>query len=133
MLASALDSFRLFLHIFGATIWVGGQFTLAALVPILRRRDPELPRIAARAFNKIGWSAFALLILTGAWNLAKVPKDATNNYHMVIGIKMTVVLLSGVAAFVHTRSTNVKSIAIWGSISGVMALAATYIGVLLAG
>jgi hypothetical protein len=44
-----------------------------------------------------------------------------------------VVLLSGVAAYVHTKSSNSKSIALWGSISGVMAIAATYVGVLLAG
>lgn len=133
MLASAMDSIRIFLHVAGATIWVGGQFTLAALVPILRRRDPQLPKIAAKAFNRIAWPAFGLLILTGAWNVAKIPKDATGNYHMVLGIKMTVVLLSGVAAYVHTKSSNTKSIALWGSISGVMAIAATYVGVLLAG
>lgn len=133
MLASASDSLRIFLHVFSATIWVGGQFTLAALVPILRRKDPELPRLAARGFNRIAWPAFALLILTGAWNLASTPTDATGNYHMVLGIKMTVVLLSGAAALVHTRAKTTKSMALWGSISGLTAIAATYLGVLLAG
>lgn len=132
-LASALDSLRLFLHVIGATIWVGGQFTLAGLVPLLRKRDPELPRVVARGFNRIAWPAFGLLILTGAWNMAKVPASASGNYHMVLGVKMTVVLLSGVAALVHARAKNTKSIALWGSISGVTALAATYLGVLLAG
>lgn len=132
-LASAMDSIRLFLHVIGATIWVGGQFTLAALVPLLRQRDSELPRIVARGFNKIAWPAFVLLVLTGAWNMAKVPSDATGNYHMVLGIKMTVVLLSGVAAYVHSRAKNVGAIAMWGSISGLTALLATYLGVLLAG
>lgn len=65
--------------------------------------------------------------------MAKVPASASGNYHMVLGVKMTVVLLSGVAALVHARAKNTKSIALWGSISGVTALAATYLGVLLAG
>ncbi len=132
-LASAMDSIRLVLHVLAATIWVGGQFTLAALVPILRNRDPELPRLAARAFNKIAWPAFAVLLLTGAWNMAKVPADATGNYHMVLGIKMTVVLLSGVAALIHSKSKSTASLALWGSISGTTAILATYFGVLLAG
>ena len=133
MLAHPVDSLRLFLHVVGALIWVGGQFTLAALVPVLKAKDPALPGIVARAFNKIAWPAFALLIVTGAWNMAQVPKTATNNYHMVLGVKMTVVLFSGVAAFMHTKSHDTKRIAFWGSISGLMAIAATYIGILLAG
>jgi putative copper export protein len=132
-LASGLDGLRIFLHVIGATIWVGGQFTLAALVPLLRKANPELPKTVARAFNKIAWPAFALLIFTGIWNMTQVPSDAPKSYHAVLGIKMVVVTLSGAAAHLHSRSKNPKSIAIWGSVSGLTALAATYVGVLLAG
>lgn len=31
------DTIRLFLHVLAATIWVGGQITLAALVPVSTR------------------------------------------------------------------------------------------------
>jgi len=34
---------RLFLHVLGATVWVGGQLTLAGLVPGLRRVSPDAP------------------------------------------------------------------------------------------
>lgn len=132
-IAPALDGFRLFLHVLGATIWVGGQFTLAALVPVLRKANPELPKTVARAFNKIAWPAFGLLIVTGIWNMTSIPSDAPKSYHAVLGIKMAVVTLSGAAAHLHSRSKNPKSIAIWGSISGLTAIAATYVGVLLAG
>jgi len=30
------ETIRLFLHVLAATVWVGGQITLAALVPALR-------------------------------------------------------------------------------------------------
>ena len=33
MLAVSWDTVRLFLHVLAATIWVGGQLVLAALVP----------------------------------------------------------------------------------------------------
>ena len=132
-LAPALTGLRLFIHVIAATIWVGGQFTLAALVPVLRRSNPELPKTVARAFNKIGWPAYFVLWASGAWNLANVPSDAPKSYHAVIGIKMTVVTLSGVAAYLHSKSKNPKSIAIWGSVSGLAAIGATYVGVMLAG
>src|ERR1039458_10200042 len=67
MLAVSWDTVRLFLHVLAATIWVGGQLTLAALVPVLRIRDAGLPKIAARTFNRIAWPAFGVLVVTGVW------------------------------------------------------------------
>jgi putative copper export protein len=133
MLASALDSIRIFLHVIGATIWVGGQLTLAALVPVLRAVDPTLPKKAARAFNKVAWPAFGLLVLTGIWNVAKVPADASSNYHTVLAAKMSVVALSGVAAYLHSKAKSTPALAIWGALSGLSALVATFLGAWLAG
>jgi putative copper export protein len=132
-LASGIDGLRLFLHVISATIWVGGQFTLAALVPVLRAAGTDLPKKVARAFNKIAWPAYGLLIITGFWNVAQIPSGASKNYHAVLGIKMTVVLLSGVAAYIHAKAKSTPAIAMWGAISGLTALGATYLGVLLAG
>lgn len=132
-LASGVDSIRLFLHVIAATIWVGGQFTLAALVPVLKARDPELPKKVARKFNQVAWPAFGLLVITGAWNLSVVSKGASTNYHAVIGAKMLAATLSGLAAYLHTKAKSTKSLAIWGALSGLAAISATYLGVLLAG
>jgi len=65
MLPVSWDTIRLFLHVLAATVWVGGQITLAALVPVLRRRGAEIPRAAARAvFGALtGVSALAALFL----------------------------------------------------------------------
>jgi putative copper export protein len=72
MLAVSWDTIRLFLHVLAATVWVGGQLTLAALVPVLRRLGAEIPRAAARRFNQVAWPAFAVLIVTGVWNVIAV-------------------------------------------------------------
>ena len=65
-----LETIRLFLHVLAATVWVGGQITLAALVPALRAAGRDVPKTAARAFNRVAWPAFGVLLLTGVWNVA---------------------------------------------------------------
>ncbi len=132
-LTSTTDSIRLFLHVIGATIWVGGQLVFAALVPVLKAKDAALPKIVAKQFNKIAWPAFALLIISGAWNMATLSKDLPASYHVALAIKMVVVTLSGVAAHLHSRAKTSKGMAMWGGISGLTAISATYVGVLLAG
>jgi len=133
MLANFSDSLRIFLHVLGASVWVGGQIVLALLVPVLRKRDPELPRAVARAFNKIGWPAYALLVITGMWNMANPPETVTSAYQMAVGIKMMLVVISGLSAYIHTRAKNPAAMALWGAISGLSALATMYVGVTLAG
>ena len=63
---------RLFLHVLAATIWVGGQLTLAGVVPVLRRHAPDATRAVARQFDRIAWPAFGVLVATGVWNLLEV-------------------------------------------------------------
>lgn len=72
MLAVSWDTVQLFVHVLAATIWVGGQLTLAALVPVLRRFGAGVPRAAARRFNQVAWTAFAVLLVTGVWNIVAV-------------------------------------------------------------
>ena len=132
-LASASDSIRLFLHVIGATIWVGGQLVFAALVPVLKKKDAALPKLVAHQFNKIAWPAYGLLVITGMWNMASLPKQVPSNYSAFIGVKMTVVIFSAVAAILHSRAKSAKGMAMWGAMSGLAAISATYLGVLLAG
>jgi putative copper export protein len=134
-IAPWVDSIRLFLHILAATIWVGGQLTLAALVPVLRLGDPGLPKLVAQRFNKIAWPAYWVLVITGIWNVVEIHQHAAGDHawNVTLIIKVAVVALSGVAAFMHTRAKTNKGLAIWGALTGLTALAATYVGVLLAG
>jgi putative copper export protein len=64
------DDIRVALHILAATVWVGGQITLAALVPVVRRTAATATRPVARRFAAVAWSAFAVLVATGIWNVA---------------------------------------------------------------
>ncbi|MDA8263134.1 MAG: hypothetical protein M0Z47_09935 [Actinomycetota bacterium] len=134
MLASALDGFRLSIHVLAAAIWVGGQLTLAGLVPALRGAGEGVANVAARAFAKISWPAYVVLVLTGLWNVATFQSGQTSTaWKVVLGVKLAVVALSGLAAWLHTKAKTPAQNAVWGAISGTSAAAAMILGVFLAG
>ena len=135
MLEPAVDSIRLWLHVLGACVWVGGQLTLAALVPALRLAGPDVPRRAARAFNRVAWPAFGLLVVTGIWNVAAVNSadHPDSTYQAVLAAKVAVVAASGITAWLHTRASTPRGLAVWGALTGLTALSALYLGVLLSG
>jgi putative copper export protein len=135
MLPVSWDTVRLFLHVLAATIWVGGQLTLAALVPALRRFGAEVPKAAARRFNQVAWTAFAVLIITGIWNVTAVWSDVRYNasYRETLIVKLVVVAISGITAFLHARARTPVGLAVFGALTGLSALAALFLGVLLAG
>lgn len=135
MLAVSWDTVRLFVHVLAAAVWVGGQLTLAALVPVLRRFGTEVPRVAARRFNQVAWVAFAVLIATGIWNIIAVRSDISHDpgYRTTLIVKLVVVAVSGVTAALHARARSTVTLAVFGALTGISALAALFLGVLLAG
>jgi putative copper export protein len=135
MLAVSWDTVRLFLHVLAATIWVGGQLVLAALVPALRRFGAEVPRAAASRFNQVAWAAFTVLIVTGAWNIIAVRGEISGDpgYRTTLIVKLVVVAVSGITAALHARSRSTAGLAVFGALTGISALAALFLGVLLAG
>jgi hypothetical protein len=52
---------------------------------------------------------------------------------VTLWIKVAVVALSGVSAWVHGRARSRPALAAWGAISGLTAVAALLLGVLLEG
>lgn len=133
MLTVSWDTIRLFLHVLAATIWVGGQLTLAALVPALRRMGAHVPAGAARQFNLVAWPAFAVLVVTGIWNVIAVRAEDHGSYETTLIVKLIVVAISGITAALHARARTPAGLAVFGALTGVSALAALFLGVLLAG
>ena len=63
-----------YLHILAAATWVGGIiFLVAVIVPSLRKLDATTAGPMLRAtvfrFRALGWVAFAVLLVTGLYNL----------------------------------------------------------------
>jgi putative copper export protein len=134
MLPVDAETIRLYLHLLAATVWVGGQLTLAGLVPGLRALGPDAPRTVARRFNRIAWPAFGVLFLTGLWNLSETHfGQQTTEWQVTLFAKLVIVALSGVSAALHTQASSKKALAIWGGVSGLTALLALLYGVQLHG
>lgn len=125
-----MDELRLFVHLLAATIWVGGQLVLAALVPALRGAGPDVPAAAGRAFQRVAWPAFGVLILTGIWNVAAEP-NGEGGYQGLLIAKLSVVAVSGATAYRHSHAPTPRARGLYGAATGLSAVAALLLGVLL--
>ena len=133
LLAPALDGVRLSLHVLAAAVWVGGQITLAGLVPAARSIGPTAPRTLARAFARVQWPAYAVLVATGIWNVSATHTGQPSAWQSVLSAKIAVVAVAGVSAWLHTRATTPRGLAAWGAGAALSSLAALVMGVFLAG
>jgi len=132
MLPVTADTIRLFLHVVAATVWVGGQITLAGLVPSLRALGEDAPRTVARRFNRIAWPAFAVLVITGIWSVVAVKiGDTSIEYQITLFVKLVVVAASGISAAAHITAASRRALAFWSALSGLTALAAVFLGIML--
>jgi putative copper export protein len=132
-LASGLDTFRLSLHVLAAAVWIGGQIVLAGLLPTIRGLSPEAPNKVARAFGRLSWPAFALLVVTGFWNISAVGSPHGTGWDAVLGVKMLVVVGAGVAVYAHTKVTTARARGITAGLGLLLSLVAMVLGVALAG
>lgn len=130
MLPIDVDVIRVSLHVLAATIWVGGQVVLAALVGPLRRAAPEAVPVAARAFGWVAWPAFAVLIVTGFWTLS-IGGPLGGAYQVTLLIKLALVAFSGMGAALHTFAKSPALKGLWGAVGLLGALGALLLGVSL--
>ena len=113
----------LYVHILGATVWIGGLIVVAALVPAVRKAttDREVIRAIARRFGVVSWIALGTLVLTGAW------MAATRVWDTVLITKVSLVLVSAILAGWHTMAARNQSPALRGAIQGVILVLALVI------
>jgi putative copper export protein len=134
VLAPALDTVRLTLHVLAAAVWVGGQIVMMGLVGPARQLGGDAPKALARAFARLAWPAYLVLVVTGIWNVTTFTwADQSSAWKAVLMAKIVVVLLAGLAAFLHQRATTKAQLALWGSVAGTASIGALAMGILLAG
>jgi putative copper export protein len=105
-LLPAVDGVRVTLHVLAAAVWVGGQITVAGLVPTARQLGPDAPRRVARAFSRVSWPTYIIVVGTGIWNLAAVDRGQPAAWKVALMVKVAVIVLAGVSAWLHGRSRS---------------------------
>ena len=106
---------------------------MAGLLPAVRGLGEDAPRTIARAFNRVAWPSYGVLLVTGVWNLLEVQiGDRDTEYHVTLGVKLLVVAASGIAAGIHASTRTKAVLAATGAVGAVAALAAVLLGVQLA-
>lgn len=124
-----LDTIRTALHLLGVAVWLGGQILMMGLLPILRKIGDDVPRQVAAGFGRVAWPFFGLIVITGIWNIFAVDLgDVTSGYNAVFGIKMLLVLVTGMAAWMHQRADNAAMRGATGAIGFIASLAALVLG-----
>ncbi len=146
MLSLSEPTFFLWVHIVAACIWIGGQVTVATIIPLLRDHR-DLARRAGRRYQAVAWPAFAVLIVTGIVNVGNAglrwSQLLDSSAGRTLVVKLILVALSGLAAGVHSfvqaprrsHATGGSAIgsAVLGSVSLITALLAAFYGVAIAG
>jgi len=134
MLDSGFDAFRLTLHVLAASVWVGGQVVMMGLVGPARKLGSEATKVLAAAFARLAWPAYAVLVITGFWNISTFQwADQAFSWKAVLIAKIVVVAAAGLGALLHSRATSKAALAVWGSVAGLASVAALAMGILLAG
>lgn len=136
----------LWLHVLAACVWIGGQVTVAAVIPLLRGQA-GLAAMAGRRYQVVAWPAFLVLLGTGVANAANAHITwhdlGTTAVGRTLVTKLGFVAVSGAAAAVHAflqapRSRggvapSAATSAVLGSVSLLAAVVAALYGVVIAG
>jgi putative copper export protein len=123
----SLHIVRTFVHVLAAMIWVGGQLSLAGLMPAIRTLGPGAPKVVAKRFGLLSWPAFAVLTFTGIWNaFALNVSDQTTAYKTAFGIKMSCYLVAGFGAALHTLVPKVWAQALGGAAAALGSVGALF-------
>jgi uncharacterized membrane protein len=117
----------IWLHLLAMAFFVGGQLMLAAIVvPVLRGRDRESLRAAARGFGIGTLIAVGVLVITGVMMASHYDLWGSSALHVKLGL----VVLVGVLIAAHMRKPewHVLDAAIF-----LISLAIVWLGLVVAG
>lgn len=124
------DQLRTSLHILGVCVWLGGQIVMLGIVPALRQAGADVPKAVAAAFGRVAWPAFGLIVVTGIWNLVEVELDnVSTGYNAAFGIKMLLVVVTGLAAGLHQSTDRAAIRGLTGALGFLAAVVAFLLGV----
>jgi len=115
--------FVFYLHLLGATVWVGGLIHLAATMSAVRNvtDDRRVIGVIARRFGAVSWIALGVLVVTG------LVLAADYGWSGRLMVKVSLVLASIILAVWHTLGARTQLPAIRGIIQATIVLLALVI------
>ena len=88
---------------------------MVGLVGPARGLGADAPKTLARAFARLAWPAYVVLLVTGVWNVTAVGYSSMDStWKAVLLAKIAVVVLAGLGVMLHQRATTKQGLAIWG-------------------
>jgi len=88
----------LWVHLVGAAVWIGGlAYQTHVLLPAARRGDPRPFADAARRARPATWTAVALVVLSGFYNvtqLGPLERVMQTGAGLLLAVKFTLVILA---------------------------------------
>ncbi|KAG1648445.1 putative ABC transporter ATP-binding protein [Nymphon striatum] len=106
-----------------------GQILMLGIMPVLRKVGGDVPKQAAAAFSRIAWPAFGLIVVTGIWNILAVDLgDVSTGYNAAFGVKMLLVVITGLAAALHQSTDKPAIKGMTGALGFLAALLAMILG-----
>lgn len=116
-------NFIFYLHLLGATVWVGGLILLAATMSAVRNvtDDRRVIGVIARRFAAVSWIALGVLVVTG------FIQAADYGWSGLLMVKVSLVLASIILAVWHTMAARTQLPAIRGMIQATILILALVI------
>ena len=96
----------------------------------MRAFGHDVVRAAARRFNLVAWPAYGVLVATGVGNVIATGLGE-GAYRTTLVVKVVLVAVSGLAAYLHQRAQTPAALAGFGALSLLAAIGAAVLGVLL--
>jgi copper resistance protein D len=88
----------LYLHVVAAVVWIGGlAYQAHVLLPAARRGEPAPFGAAARRARPLTWTAIAVVVLTGFYNVTRLGDLARvmeSGAGLLLAAKFTLVILA---------------------------------------
>ena len=106
--------FAIFLHVLGVVVWMGGvMYQAHVLLPMARRGQVVAFALAARRARPVAWTALALIVLTGLYNVTRLgPLDRVMHSGAAtllagkLGLVLVLVALAGQRDFAQVTRLN---------------------------
>jgi len=125
-----VDQLRTILHVLAVSVWLGGQIVMLGLLPTLRKLGSDAPKQAAAAFGWVAWPAFGIAVATGIWNILAIDLgQVSTGYNAAFGIKLLLVVVTGLAAALHQSTDKASLRGVTGALGLLASLAAFALGI----